>query len=165
MSKKTKLEGFRRPIDLDYSLANDPDQKGNNLATYYYTSNPTAATNSYQWQPFSQLSNQAFEIVKVYFDVLAQTNAGVPLVIADFKGSLFSTPSGFNTSYPAGLYSNNYGIITSSGNPSNKTIMIDCGDGVAVKPGETVVFDFTAYKTAAWAVTDSIYVRVAMIWR
>jgi hypothetical protein len=172
--KKTKVEGFARPLDLDYRATDVQETNdGNYLSVYTFNSSPSAAINRYQWQPFSKVAEQRFSILQVTCVAYAETVALVPLAIFDFRVSLLLSPNGFNISYPAGLFEppqgvplvNYYEPMSASGNPQNKEIQFSCGNGVIVNAGETLTFDFQAYKSAAWAVTDLIYVRMSMLWK
>jgi len=161
---KERIKGFNAPLDLQYKNPNGSTNiRGNNLAKWRESVNPVAAA-VHQFQ-ITLPVKQNFAIVKLQFTVICITNANLSKVMDNVVCSAFSGNTDLQVSYPADTYQSNYGILTVTGNPQNKDLVIDCGDGVIFPTGGNLVFDITAYYAAGFAVTDTLIATVNMLWR
>jgi hypothetical protein len=160
MTKKTKVIGFKEPLDLNYKNPNVVVD-GNNVATYFFTGNPNGPLNQYQTQFLTLPARQSFSILKFYFFANCFTVGAVPKVLDNVKIAVFNLSLG----YPAGLFQDNANLVRCSGNPQSTTLMIDLGEGVYFNNGDNLIFDVTFCSIAGLVATDEVQFNAHMIWR
>jgi len=164
MSVKSKIKGFKLPFDLQYRNPKGSDnEKGTKLATWR-TSGAAVVALDNQFQITVGPILQNFLLKKVQFDVNCVGVAGIKLI--ETVCAVFSSNTDLGVSYPAGSFQSNLGIVRTFGNPSNKDLIIDFGEGVIFQNGASLVLDVTSRLTAGgnFAVTDTISINVNLIW-